>query len=333
MSASFASSRQTHSYGFGRVGVLQEYLLTQNDVDRMVSAANAAELGLILTELKISSQVEYNDNPHRFINNIERWLKNEVRSMVSESEADVFDILWMKDDAALLGYLLKKQHGLTSGLSTEPHVGATAYDPESIRTLVSGGHASGTPEELRSFVRSALSDRSLSPQQIDTLVARFFAERQLALAKKGGEAIRLFVAHHIDLQNIRTARRLRRDERPEDHLLPGGDISMSRFTTDPQKLADLVRGSHLSSALADSIQTAEDSTIVLERGLAKAIAFDIAQMRMRPLTIEPIFAFAAIAQSQLKLLRTILVGASAGLRSDELKKLLPPFLSASPYAD
>lgn len=329
----FASSRQTHSYGFGRVGVLQEYLLTQADVDRMVHASNATELAQIITELKISSQVEYNANPHRFINNIERWLKREVCSMVSESEAEVFDILWIKDDAALLSYLLKKHHGHTSSLSTEPHVGATAYDPESVRTLVSGGHASGLPEELRSFVRSMLSDRSLSPQKIDTAVARFFAERQLALAKIGGSAIGLFVAHHIDLQNIRTARRLRSDERPEDHLLPGGDISMSRFTTDPQKLADLVRGSHLSSALADSIQMAEDSTIVLERGLAKAIAFDIAQMRMRPLTIEPIFAFAAIAQSQLKLLRTILVGASAGLNAQELQKLLPPFLSASPYAD
>lgn len=333
MTPLLASSRQTHSYGFGRVGVLQEYLLTQADVDRMISAPNATELARIITELKISSQVDYHENPHRFINNIERWLKDEVRSMVSESEQDIFDILWMKDDAALLSYLLKKQHGFTSSLSSEPAVGASAYDPEALRTLVNGGHASGTSEELRSFVRSVVSDRALTPQQIDTLVARFFAERQLMLAKKGGSAITLYVAHHIDLQNIRTARRLRRDERPEDHLLPGGDISMSRFTTDPQKLADLVRGTHLSSALADSIQMAEDSTIVLERGLAKAIAFDIAQMRMRPLTIEPIFAFAAIAQSQLKLLRTILVGASAGLSSAELQKLLPPFLSASPYAE
>lgn len=333
MSTTASTPRQNHAYGFGRIGVLQEYLLAQSDVDRLVNAHGTTEIAGVLTELKISSQVEYHDNPHRFINNIERWLKNEVRSMVSEEERDVFDILWMKDDAALLSYLLKKQHGLTSALSTEPHVGATVYSPEDLRSLVTSGQATKAPAPLRAFVRSIRENNALTAQEIDTLVARFFAAEQVRLSRKGGEALRLYVAHHIDLQNIRTARRLKPSEKPEEHLLPGGDISMSRFTTDPQKLADLVRGSHLRSALADSIQTAEDSQIVLERGLAKAIAFDIARMRMRALTIEPIFAFAAIAQSQFRLLRTILVGASAGLSSVELKKLLPPFLSASPYAE
>lgn len=331
MSASSSASRQTHAYGFGRIGVLQEYLLTQADVDRMISAKNAAELARILTELKISSQVEYTSNPHRFINSIEKWLSREVCSMVNEKEREVFDILWMKDDAALLAYLLKKEFGYTSSISVEPHVGATAFNPDELRSLVHTGQSS-LPDDIRTFVRDVKEHRDLQPQDIDNLVAGFVAKRQTVLAKNASPAISLYVAHHIDLQNIRTVRRLRPDERPEDHLLPGGEISISRFSTDPQKLADLVRGSHLGSALADSIQTAEDSTIVLERGLAKAIAFDLARMRMNALTIDPIFAFAAIAQSQLKLLRTILVGSSAGLNSTEMKKLLPPFLSASPYA-
>lgn len=327
-----STSRQSHAYGFGRVGVLQEYLLTQADVDRMVSAKSATELARILTELKISSQVDYTSNPHRFINSIEKWLSNEVRSMVGDKEKEVFDILWMKDDAALLSYLLKKEFGYTSAISIEPHVGATAFNPEEVRELVHSGQSSTLPDELRLFVRNTKEQRNLQPQDIDNLVAGFIAKRQLELARKASPSIALYVSHHIDLQNIRTARRLRPDERPEDHLLPGGEIAINRFTTDPQKLADLVRGSHLGSALADSIQTAEDSTIVLERGLAKAIAFDLARMRMNVLTIDPIFAFAAIAQSQLKLLRTILVGNSAGLNSAEMKKLLPPFLSASPFA-
>ena len=333
MIAAVSARRQTHAYGFGRIGVLQEYLLSQEDVNRLVNAKNITELTSVITELKISSQVEYHEHPHRFINNIELWLRSEVRSMVSDAEQEIFDILWMKDDAALLAYLLKKHHGLTSALSTEPHVGATAYRPQDLRTLVTGGDAASAPQSLRVFVRALREDRALSAQEIDTRVARFFAEEQVRIARKGSEALRLYVAHHIDLQNIRTARRLGAGEKPEDHLLPGGDISLSRFSTDPQKLADLVRGSHLQAALADSIQTAEDTTIVLERGLAKAIAFDIAQMRMQTLAIEPIFAFAAIAQSQFRLLRTILVGASAGLSSAELRNLLPPLLSASPYAE
>lgn len=331
MSSSFLQSRQTHAYGHGRVGVLQEYLLTQGEVERMVASKDANELGKLITELKLSSQVEYNSNPHRFINSIERWLKTEVESMVSEKERDVFNILWMKDDAALLAYLLKKHHGFTSDISAEPHVGATAFDPEDLRTLVKGGDAPTLSETLRTFIRTMRNDTTLTPQQIDTRVAQFVAHEQIALAKKGSEAIHLYVAHHIDLQNIRTARRLRKDEHPMDHLIAGGDISISRFSLDPAKLADLVRGSHLGASLADSIQTAEDSSIVLERGLAKAIAFDLSRMRSNALTLDPIFAFAAIAQSQLKLLRTILIGKSAHLSKEELQRLLPPFLSASPF--
>ncbi len=320
-----------HAYGHGRVGVLQEYLLTQAEVERMVAAKDADELARIITELKLSSQVEYNNNPHRFINNIERWLKTEVESMVSEKERDVFNILWIKDDASLLAYLLKKHHNFTSDISTEPHVGATAFDPDDLRTIVNGGDAPALPESLRTFIRTMRTDTTLTPQQIDTKVAQFVAHEQIALAKKGSDAILLYVAHHIDLQNIRTARRLRKDEHPMDHLLSGGEISVSRYSLDPARLADLVRGSHLGSALADSIQTSEDSSIVLERGLAKAIAFDLSRMRSNALTIDPIFAFAAITQSQLKLLRTILVGKSAHLTKEELQRLLPPFLSASPF--
>lgn len=324
--------RRMHAYGHGRVGVLQEYLLTQGDVDRMVAARDASDLANIIAELKISSHVEYVTNPHRFINNLEKWIRLELRSMVNEDEQDIFDILWLKDDAALLSYLLKERLGFTSEISTEPHVGATAYDPEVLRLLVREGEALTAPKALTTFVRSIRDNRSLSPQQIDTKVAQFVASMQITLSEKGGTSIRLYVAHHIDLQNIRTARRLRKDERPEDHLLRGGDIDISRFSLEPSKLASLVRGSHLGAALADSIQSAEDSSIVLERGLAKAIAADIARMRSNALTIDPIFAFGAIAQSQLRLLRTILIGKSAHLTSDELQKLLPPFLSTSPYA-
>ena len=332
MLSSATSSRQLYAYGHGRVGVLQEYLLTQSDVDRMVAARDATDLGHIIAELKISTQVEYISNPHRFINNIERWLRNELRSMVSDDDAHLFDILWMKDDAALLSYLLKKHLGLTSDISTEPHVGATAYDPEDLKALVQGIDVPSAPRELRTFIGTLRENRALSPQDIDTRVAQFIVDMQRALAKKASANILLYVAHHIDLQNIRTIRRLKRDEKPEDHLLRGGEIEISRFSLDRAKLASVVRGSSLGSTLADSIQSAEDSSIILERGLAKAIAFDIARMRSNALTIDPIFAFGAITQSQLKLLRTILIGKSAHLSSEELKKLLPPFLSTSAYA-
>ena len=332
MTMMFAPSRQRFAYGHGRVGVLQECLLTEDDVHRLIMTRDASELARLIGELKINTYVEYVHHPHRYINNVEKWLQRELRSMVDDAHAPVFDILWIKDDAALLSYLLKKKLGFTSALSTEPHVGATAFDPADLRLLVQGSDAPRAPAHLVTFVRQMTMNHALTPQAIDTRVAQFIAEEQLRLARHASPVITLYVAHHIDLLNIRTARRLRKDEKPTEHLLRGGEIDVTRFSLDRSTLTAIVRGSSLGATLAESIQEAEDSSVALERGLAKAIALDLARMRSAALTLEPIFAFGAIAQSQLKLLRTILVGKSAHLSVDELRRLLPPFLSASPYA-
>ena len=164
-------------------------------------------------------------------------------------------------------------------------------------------------------------------------MAQYVVNRQIELARESGSrAIQMYVAHHIDLQNLRTARRLGRDENPVDPLLQGGEISVNRISLDPERLAELVYSSSLPTTLADSIKSAEDSSVILERGLAKAIAHDIAVMRNNVLTIDPIFAFVTIALSQMRLLRTILIGKSVGMDPEEIRRLLPPFLSASPFA-
>lgn len=329
-------SGQDYAYGFGRIGVLQEYLLSQQDVERLLAAKDEDALLNGITEMKMSTHVEYAKDPHRFINNLEAWLKKELVQMVPADRKEVFDILWTKDDASLLAYLLKRHHGFTSELSSEPIVGATAFDPAVLRQLVDTGAHPAAPEELADFVRRMREQSSSSPQAIDTAVAQFMVRHQSRLAAASGSAsIRRYVEHHIDLQNIRTARRLSKDELPADHLLRGGAIDIDRFSMEPHALAELVRASSLPNTLIESLMESTDSdasSILLERGLAKAIAHDIAVMRDNVLTIEPIFAFAAIAQSQLRLLRTVLVAKSAGLTADEARKLLPPFLSASPFA-
>jgi vacuolar-type H+-ATPase subunit C/Vma6 len=336
MSPSASVFGQGYAYGFGRIGVLQEYLLTQQDVERLLAARDETALHKAITEMKISTHVEYATDPHRFINNLEQWLQREITALVPEGKRRIFDILWVKDDASLLAYLLKKHHGFTSDLSAEPVIGASAFGTDELRTLVETGTNPALPDELTAFVRGIRDAKDVSPQMIDTAVAQFVVEHQNRMARESGsESIRRYVRHHIDLQNIRTARRLSADERPADHLLRGGEIDIERFSMEPHALVELIRKSSLPNSLIDSLLDAiggDESSILLERGLARAIAHDIAVMRDHVLTVDPIFAFAAIYQSQLRLLRTVLVAKSAGLSAEEAHKLLPPFLSASPFA-
>jgi vacuolar-type H+-ATPase subunit C/Vma6 len=334
MSLTGSLTGQRYAYGYGRVGVLQEYLLTQQDVERLLAAVDEAALTRALMELKMAKGLEWTNDAHRFIDQLERWLRREMHELVPAEDEEIFGILWLKSDASLLAYLLKKELGYTSGISVEPQVGATAFDPDLLRRLVAGSPVTGAPASLVQFVQSVRADRSLTPQRIDTLTAQFVADESVRLAAQSGSApIRQYVAHHVDLQNIRTSRRLSSQERPLEHLLRGGEIAPEAFTDEPERLVELVRRSSLPNTLIDSLRAADDASVTLERGLAKAIAHDLALMRDRVLCLEPLFAFAAIALSQLRVLRTLIVGKSAGLAPAEIRNLLPPFLSTSPYAD
>ncbi len=337
MASTVSAFGQHYHFGYGRVGVLQQELLTPQDIDKLLLARDEQQLMKALTDVKLSRHVEYTLDPHRFIAGLERWLRNEVRGMTPADKREIFDILWLHGDSPFLAYLLKQHHGLTSAISEEPSVGATAFDPGELRRLVESGIPGALPEDLITFVaRIKNLSASTLPQAIDTAVFQFIVDRQKALAAKSGSPeIRHYVAHHIDLTNIRTSRRLRENDTPSDHLLSGGEIPVEAFSLTPAQLASAVRSSSLPNSVIDQIALATDSTessVELERGLARAIAHDLAVMRDQTLSIEPIFAFAAVALSQFKVLRTIIIGKSTHLNADEIRKLLPPYLSASPFA-
>jgi len=79
------------------------------------------------------------------------------------------------------------------------------------------------------------------------------------------------------------------------------------------------------------VREGAEDTNVIEQGCSEVIASDIARMWNVPLTIDPLFAFAALTISQLRLLRVLLIAKRNGLSPQEVKKVLPPFLSASHY--
>jgi V/A-type H+-transporting ATPase subunit C len=326
---------QNYAYGYGRVGVLQQYLFSTSDIERMLDARDEKHLMEILSELRFTNQILGDISQDKeLIPAMERWLKKEVEGMVPDYQKDIFGILWLRNDAAQLAHLLKQFLSLTSSLSIIPDPGVTEYDPEDLRSLVLNGMPGSLPRELTSFVSDIKDRRNIGPQEIDGEVGKFVARMQRTYAEhSGSHIIDEYVRHMIDLQNIRTASRLRPGDDSNVHLLPGGDINPFMLVSDSQHLASQIRKRTLLSADVSEGMTGltDDSSIALERGLATAIAHNVARMRAVPLGIEPIFAFALIALSQIKILRTIIIGKSVGLSADEIRDMLPPFLSAAPF--
>lgn len=325
---------QHFAYASGRSGVLQQILLTMSDRDRLLGAKDLTEAEAILTELKMTNPIDQGlKRSDEILNAIEAWARSEVEQMTPESKQETFSILWMENDIPLLSYLIKERMGLTSAISTVPSDTMSSYTVEQLRDYLENGNEGTLPAHLVTFLRETVSQEDVSPQSIDSAVAQYVCDLQRKLARSSGsKLIMKYVRHKIDLTNIRTALRLLKSETTdESHLIMGGTIETARLTKDRESIFRAIDASPLPYELSTQLRAAGDDTNAIELALSQVIANDIAAMWNIPLSIEPVFAFAALTLSQLKLLRTLLIGKRAAMSPQEIKQVLPPFLSASHY--
>ena len=321
---------EQYAFGYGRIGVLQQHLLTTQDIDRLLGAHNEEELRRILSEIRFTARVMPQEHLRDIVPAMERWLRDELEKMTPPDKREVFHILWLREDAPMIAYYLKKYHRFTSAVSVEPRAAVTGYDMHLVRALILEDRAAATlPRDLVAFIEQIKKDK-VAPQRIDSAVAQYIALRQQSSARKSGSAlVRRYTAHLVDLQNIRTARRLPEAERARFHFIEGGDIGVEALTKNLDALSALIRQSSLANVVAQSVEQGEESSVLLERGLNKGLAHDIAAMRGVPLSIEPLFSFAVIALSHIMVIRTVIIGKAAGLAAEDIKVMLPPFFSTS----
>lgn len=324
-------------YAHGRIAVLQQLLLSKTDLDRMLGAHDAADLARQFIEMKFSSRINQGiADPDAVLTAMAHWVRDEVFSMAPEKSLMAFDVLWLEGDIPLLSYLLKKRLGMTSAISEQPSPAFTLYPLESWVDMVEHGRGwdDHHPVSVRTVVEQALALKDPTPAAIDTLAARWGAKEQVAAAKRAKSAgVLRYVRHAIDLQNIRTALRSL-DRTPEERralLVDGGTVAPAKLLGTPADIALAVELADLGYGVADAIRNKDDDVRALEQALSAVTAGDIAAMWNVPLAPEPLFAFAALAFSQIRLLRTVLLAKRAGFSPQDVKRVLPPFIPATHY--
>jgi hypothetical protein len=326
-----------HDFAFahGRSGALQLLLLTRSDVDRLLGAHDIQELRRILGELKFTSHLDQSlSEPQDLLTACGRWLRSEVDRMCPEEELSTFDILWIEEDLPFIAALLKRRHGLHAGVTESPLPILSAFTPELLQRFVLEGDAEGAPKELVTFIEQMSALETPDARAIDSAVAQWAANLRLEHARRSSSnLIRTYVQHLIDTQNIRTAFRLRSEDRGNAaaFFLHGGTLAPETLLGSSEDIVHVIERSDLSYHASAAIAKATKDPLSLERALSELLAADIAAMWNIPLSIEPLFAFAAIGLTQLRLLRAIVIGKRNRLSPQDIKRVLPPFLSASHY--
>lgn len=334
MTSATAFVGQHFAFAAGRTAILKQHLLSQSDVDRLLGSHGLLEFERTLRELKLMANVSADtEGVDSLLSAAEQWMKREVEAMTPPAKRPVFGILWLTGDAPRLAYLLKKYHGLSSEVSAEPVTSLSMWNPDAVRAEIEGSVSpDALPETLTSFIASMKILTKPSPWTIDRAVARFIAERRVALARASGSAdILRYVRHAIDITNIRTALRLRATQTPDadDALLPGGSVPLTRLAGPKADIRSAIAVSSLYAPFIPAQGSA--APIAVEQIGASILADDIGRMWTVPLTVEPVFAFAAMVMAHIRLLRAIAIGKRNKLSPQEIKQILPPFIPSTHF--
>ncbi len=325
---------QHFAFASGRTATLKQHLLSQSDVDRLLGSHSLQEFERALGELKLMANVTADSTDSGvLLSAAEQWMKREVEGMSPPEKRPVFAILWLSGDAPRLAYLLKQFHGLSSEVSTEPATSLSLWSPEELRAAVSGETSSrALPDTLLTFIGSVKHLKEPTPWTIDRMVARFIAERRVALARTSGSRdILSYVTHSIDVTNIRTALRLADAPLHDaaDALVAGGSISVAKLADPKTTTRSVIAASDLYAPFIPAQGKA--APIAIEQIGAAILAEDIGRMWTVPLTVEPVFAFAAMVMAHVRLLRAIAIGKRNKLSPQEIKQILPPFIPSSQF--
>jgi len=303
-----------------RLRVLETRLLSKVKIDRMIDSTSAEEVLKILQETEYASLMGIVKRPEDY-NLLLKEELNRVYSLMYSVSPDpaIVDIMSLKYDYHNIKVMLKGR-ALDKDLS-HMLIPVGTVDIEKLKAYM----VTEDYRELKPSMRDAILkayevyQELKDPQKIDIIVDQYMYTDMLARAKETkNQFIIDYVVRSIDFSNIKSVIRLKKQEKDVKFLkqviLPGGAIAMDiliRAFEEPienmaAKFASSKYGEIVKQGLEEYIKTGKlsllekfsENYIMKNLKLAKYIAFGP----------EPIFAYIAAKETEIKVIRIIMVG-------------------------
>lgn len=313
-----------------RVRAMENRLLTQERLDRMIDARDPAEAAKVLAECGYGELAELTgDGLEELLNQAQDQLARDLSSY--PQAAAILPVFQCAADYHNAKTLVKGE--------------ALGWDGERMgRLLMPGGRWSseklldgyqksgleGCTETFRLAVNRAREVLAASgdPQQADFVLDRACYKELTALAKTTGSSfLQGYAALLIDAVNLRAVVRARRLGRGADFLrqvvLDGGTIpAADLLASGGEELARLFRGSPLARAaeLGGALSAAGSGSLTeFERMCDDGVMDYLRQARRIPFGEEPVIGYLCARQAEATAIRTVMSGRLAGLDGETIR--------------
>ncbi len=208
-------------------------------------------------------------------------------------------------------------------------------DPSAMAVLVKERNYMGMTPHMRKAIEEAVDThaRTGDPQSIDLACDReCYADICQSAKKSGSKFVQGYVRLLIDSVNLKTFARARQIGQPwsffSGAFLPGGDISEKTFVAgyeEPlQQFAARISSSPLARAAEEGAADIREkgSFTVIEKLCDDALMNYVKDAKYISVGIEPLIAYMAAKQTEIKSVRIILAGKLAGISSDLIRERL-----------
>ncbi len=323
---------QQYMFGHGRLAVLMRQLFTQTDMDHFLGAHDAQSMLKHFAERPFVAHTSGSFEERT--SSVLSYAWKTVTEMIDANSLVVFDILRLPYTVPSIAFGWKSQRSLTSGIAEPPRSPLTLITTDEIISFFKDSDPSRIPlkKELLPLKAMMTKTPDASAEDIDAMVSSWATNLSLKRARRHGSArILLYVRHTIDLTNVRTYMR-NHEAGWQRHALQGGLLPLSTFKGDHTTFHMNLARTPYDFLIHTEKGSNEQEWVSLEKAIATLRTEDLHSMWNTTLGPEPVFAFFATIIEQMNCIRALMIGKENGFLPQEIKRALPPFLSASHYA-
>lgn len=317
-----------------RTRVLETRLLSRATIDRMVDAKDMEEVIRILGETEYANAIEGITRPEEYENILSSELKRVYNMMYEITKDDtVVDLLALSYDYHNLKVLVKEQ-ALQKDLD-DLYIPIGTTDFEKLKADYLADNFRDMDPKFSEALDSVVKDfeTTKDPQRIDLILDKYYFNHFYELAKELEVPLFInYVKDLIDLVNIRTLIRLKKQDKDmnflKDALLPNGNIDIGDIVLALNDSIDVIINKFKSRDIGPSLRKGLESYQETGRLSEFEIQMDDYLMSLNKdskyvnFGPEPIFSYIIAKETEIKILRIIMVSKLNKLSPDAIRERL-----------
>ncbi len=317
-----------------RTRVLETRLLSRAVIERMVDAKDMEEVFKILGETEYANVMRGITRVEDYENILSSELKRVYKLMYEMSKDKiVVDLLALKYDYHNLKVMIKEKI-LDTDLS-DMYVSINTIDFQRLKTDYLTDNFKNMEPRFRQALEEVERDynENKDPQRIDILLDRFYYEHLYELAKETDIPLFLkYVKDSIDFTNIRTLIRVKKQKKDmkflEETLLPNGNIGIDELVLSLNEPIEVIISKYRSYDISPEVKKG----LEIYQNVGRLSEFErlmdnyLMELNKPSKYVnfgpEPIFSYIVAKETEVKILRIIMVSKVNKLSPEDIRERL-----------